>query len=437
MARRMAVVADFQRRLYNVSNLKEGSRSMRQLVVILLAIGGIPILLKKKVPVGPALVLLGILAGLLGGLTPQTVLSAFTRVFTEWDTLSAVLVVIEIGMVSILMNHYGILKRAEDALRKLVPSSKAVIMLLPCMVGALQAPGGAALSAPFVNTMGEEMGLSRAARSNINVVCRHILPILAPFSPNIIIVHTLVPEVSLLQLALLNLGFVVLMQLAGYFFLLRKGKPLALPKVGAKERLLALWDLVITLSPIYLIIILDALFQMPYPLSLLLSLLLVFLLSDKKDFPRQLGRSFNADVAMMIIGVYFFQNIVSGAGDLIALFQSLIAGNAQWVFLGMIALVGTLFGIATGLMYLPLGVLVPIAMNLPYPSETARMIALFYTFCWCFIGYVFSPIHLCQLLSDQVTGCTVGERYKAYLPMMVALPIFVVGLYFLYTLILV
>lgn len=409
---------------------------MRQLIVILLAIAVLPLLLKKKVPVGPALLLLGILAGLLGGLTPAVLLSALTRVFTEWDTFSAVLVVIEIGMVSILMNHYGILKRAEDALCKLVPSATAVIMLMPCMIGALQAPGGAALSAPFVNTLGEEMGLSRAQRSNVNVVCRHILPILAPFSPNVIIVHTLVPEVSLLSLALLNLGFVVLMQLAGYFFLLRKGKHLELPKPTARERLGALGELAVTLSPVYLIILLDALFHTPYPVSLLFSLLLVFLLSDRRDFPRQLALSFNRDVAMMIVGVYFFQNVVSSADGLIALFQSLIAGNAQWVFLVMIAVVGTLFGVATGLMYLPLGVLVPIAMNLPYPNEAARMIALFYTFCWCFIGYVFSPIHLCQLLSDQVTGCTVGERYKAYLPLMALFPVFVVGLYFLYSLIL-
>jgi hypothetical protein len=95
-----------------------------------------------------------------------------------------------------------------------------------------------------------------------------------------------------------------------------------------------------------------------------------------------------------------------------------------------------LFGIATGLMYLPLGVLVPIAMNLPYASETHRLIALSYTFCWCFIGYFFSPIHLCQLLSDQETGCTVGERYRTYIPFLIILPIIPAALYFVYSLVL-
>jgi len=87
-------------------------------------------------------------------------------------------------------------------------------------------------------------------------------------------------------------------------------------------------------------------------------------------------------------------------------------------------------------MYLSLGVLVPIAMSLSYGSEAARLIALSYTFCWCFIGYFFSPIHLCQLLTDQEVGCTVGERYKNYIPFMVVLPAIIVLLYFVYTMLL-
>jgi hypothetical protein len=57
----------------------------------------------------------------------------------------------------------------------------------------------------------------------------------------------------------------------------------------------------------------------------------------------------------MIIGVYFFQNIVSGSQELIGLFESLISGRSQWVFLAMMAVVATLFGVSTGLMYLPHG----------------------------------------------------------------------------------
>ena len=122
--------------------------------------------------------------------------------------------------------------------------------------------------------------------------------------------------------------------------------------------------------------------------------------------------------------------------DLLALFAALINGQSSLMFLTMVAVVGICFGLATGLMYLPLGVLIPIVVAAPHASEMALLVDLFYAFIWCFIGYLFSPLHLCQLLSDKETGCTVGERYKTYLPLMVVLPILVVALYFLYKLIL-
>lgn len=409
---------------------------MRQLIAVLLAIACIPVLLKRRLPVGPTLLLAGLLAGAVGGISPAAILGAFTRVFTSSASLTSVLIVIEIGMLSYLMNCYGILKRAEEALRKLVPNARAIIMLMPAMVGALQAPGGAALSAPFVNTLGSEMGLSKAQRANVNMIARHVLMLLVPFSANMLIIHDLVPDLSIAYLALLNLGFVILMQAAGFFFLLRGSAPIELPRVAGRERLRALGELLLTLSPIYLVILLNMAFGTPYTAALALSMLAVFLMSDKQDFPRRLGLSFNRNTAMMIVGVYFFQNIVGGMEDMLGLFRAMIGNQTGPAFLALIALVSTVFGVSTGLMYLSLGVLIPITAGLPYAGEAARLIAVSYTFCWSFIGYYFSPIHLCQLLTDQEVGCTVGERYRNYIPFLVTLPAITVLLNFVYSLLL-
>lgn len=410
---------------------------MQQLFAILLAIAGIPVLLTRKIPVGPTLVILGTLAGAVGGLPLAAVLKAFTDVFTVPSTLGSVLVVIEIGMLSMLMSRYGILLRAENALKKMIPNARAIIMLMPAMLGILQVPGGAALSAPFVNTLGAEMGLTPAQRSNVNVICRHVFLLLLPFSLNMVIVHGLVPDASIFRLGLLNLGFVVLMQLAGYVLLLRKTKRIEMPAVDGAGRLKASWEFFLCMLPIVLVIALNGALRIPYAAALPFSILTVYFLGDRKGFLTQLRRSVSLNLAAMIIGVYFFQNIVSGSEELIGLFEGLISGRSQWVFLTMMAVVATVFGLATGLMYLPLGVLVPIAMDLPYASETHRLIALSYTFCWCFIGYFFSPIHLCQLLSDQETGCTVGDRYKIYVPFLIIVPAIPAVLYLIYSLVLV
>jgi integral membrane protein (TIGR00529 family) len=409
---------------------------MTQLIVVLVAMLCIPILLRFKLSVGLTLIILGVAIGIVGGIPVKLVWGSFADVFLKWPIFSSVLIVIEIGMLGALMKQYGILKRMEDALRKLVPSDRAIIMLLPAMIGALQAPGGAALSAPFVDNLGTEMGLTRAERSNINVVCRHILLLLVPYSANLVIAHNLAPTMSIPHLALMNLGFVILMQAAGYFFILRKSKHTEIVKVNGKEWLKALVEFTYTFFPVYLIVALKTIFNMNYAIAILFSMAAVFFMGDKKDFIKNFIESINKQVALMIIGVFFFQNIVGNLSNMMEFFKNLFTGQSQWMFLGLIALVGTVFGLATGLMYLSMGVLIPIAMSLPWASETAKEIAFFYTVCWCFVGYLFSPIHLCQLLSDQVIGCTVKERYQNYIPMLIALPIILIFLYFVYNLIL-
>ena len=407
---------------------------MEQLIAVALAVILIPLLLKFKIPVGAALIILGMFAGIVGGLSSMDISSALWDVFLVPSNLSSVLIVIEIGMLSVLMAHYGILDQMETALREFLPFPKLLMMLFPAVVGALQAPGGAALSAPLVNRLGTEMGLTRGQRANTNVICRHVLMLLAPFSANMIVVQSVAPEVPIMKLALLNLGFVLLSQIAAYYFLLRNGRTVSEPEVSGKKRLHAFWKFNVTFSPIYLIILLNGLFHVPYTAAILCAIGLVFFLGGREDFPRQVFRSFSWNLAILIVGVYFFQNIVGRMGDLLALFEHLVSAQSELAFLVTAAVVGTIFGLATGLMYLPLGVLVPIVANAAYPSEWEMMVRLFYVFLWCFIGYYFSPIHLCQLLTDKEVGCTPGERYRTYLPILFLFPLFTVGLYLLYSL---
>ncbi len=67
-----------------------GGKGLTQLFAILLAIACIPIFLKMKVPVGPTLLILGALAGGVGGLAPAVIATAFTAIFTEKRILSSV-----------------------------------------------------------------------------------------------------------------------------------------------------------------------------------------------------------------------------------------------------------------------------------------------------------------------------------------------------------
>ena len=176
----------------------------------------------------------------------------------------------------------------------------------------------------------------------------------------------------------------------------------------------------LVLSPIWVVVGLNVLVGVHYTLAVLVGVVVGYLLSDKKDFLKTLAKSYNFSLTVMIVGIYFFQNIIKNMSALQELVYELLTSGSELMFMLVIALAALLFGLASGLMYTSLGILVPIIASVS-GSGGALIANLFYVFCCSYIGYVFSPLHMCQILSDQECGCTISERYRTYIPMIVLL----------------
>ena len=408
---------------------------MLQVAAVILALVLIPILLKLKVPNGYALIIAAAAAGLMGRLLLLTVLQSFLQVFTEWANFSSVLIIIEIATMGALMTRYGLFKRAEEALKAFLPYPRLIIMLLPSVIGMLQVPGGAALSAPFCNNLGADMGLSRSQRANTNVICRHVFMLCAPFSTSVLIVIGLAPQLDLPVFLMTSLAFTAVMVLGNYVFFLRKSKPIELSRVPTGERVKQLGVFLLMLAPIWVVVALNVFFGVHYILAVLAGVLVVYLLCDRKEFLKNLAKSYNLSLTIMIVGIYFFQNVIKNMSELQMLVHDLLVSGSDLAFLTVIALAALLFGLASGLMYTALGILVPIIVSVS-GGGMPLVVNLFYVFCWSYIGYVFSPLHMCQILSDQECGGTISERYRTYLPMIVLLLAAVLILYGVFTLVL-
>ena len=408
---------------------------MFQVAAVLFALILIPILLKCKVPNGWALIIAAAAAVILGRLPLMTVLQSFLQVFTEWSNLSSVLIIIEIATMGALMTRYGLFKRAEEALKAILPRPRLIIMLLPSVIGMLQVPGGAALSAPFCNNLGSDMGLTRSQRANTNVICRHVFMMCAPFSTSVLIVTGLAPQLNLPLFLLTTIAFTAVMLLGNYVFFLRKSKEIQLSRVPAAERARQLGVFFLMISPIWVVVALKLVFGLHYTLAVPVGVLVVYLLCDRKDFLKNLAASYNLKLTIMIVGIYFFQNVIKNMAELQQLVYQLLTNGSEVVFMAVIALAAVLFGLASGLMYTSLGILAPIIVSVS-GGGMPLLVNMFYVFCWSYIGYVFSPLHMCQILSDQECGCTIGERYRTYIPMILLLLVDVVAIYGLLSLLL-
>ena len=150
------------------------------------------------------------------------------------------------------LKQYGFLDRIVAALETLIPSKKAILMVLPAVMGILTVPGGAYLSAPFVDKIGDDLELSAPRKVVVNLSFRHVALFIMPFTTNMLFIPTVVPEINIYHLIALNVGFILCMHTAAYFIYLHRAKSVRVQTGGSKKK--AVLDLLLYLSPIYLVV---------------------------------------------------------------------------------------------------------------------------------------------------------------------------------------
>ena len=97
----------------------------------------------------------------------------------------------------------------------------------------------------------------------------------------------------------------------------------------------------------------------------------------------------------------------------------------------VIALSSLSLGLISGQSYLPIGVLMPLIVSLGLPHEQ-ELIYSFFTFVWSFIGYFYSPLHLCQILTLAQMECPMSRLDRLYIPQMIQMAITPFVLFALY-----
>ncbi len=406
---------------------------IRQLLALAVAFVLMPLWSKKKLGFGPMLLLTGLILSVLAGLAPMAMAGNFLAIFTTPSTVKTIIIVILIGILGALMKHYDILTQVVDSLKQLISSQKAIITVLPATIGMLSVPGGAALSIPFVDKIGEEMKMTPEVRSVINLSFRHIAMFLLPTSTTIIMVGTLLPDVNLYKLIAMNLGFVVLMQSTSWFLYLRKYPDVKSPTGGNK--LAALKQLLLCLSPIYMPVVFNGLLGIEMYISVALSLVIILLFWGRKDvktYGKVAYKGFSLSTAAMLVGVYFVQNTVKSLDQVMDGVGALFNSASGFSVLLLIAAAAVVFGLTTGLSMVPLGIIMPMVVNLPL-SENAKLIYCFFIFVWSFLGYFFSPLHMCQLLTVKHMGCGNGPVYREYSKLIPCLAVYSFVLFYLYS----
>jgi hypothetical protein len=385
---------------------------MYQLIVSCLSFLTIPILIKKKIKLSYTILIASLILGILSGIGFTSFMNAVANAFIKPSNQRTVMVVAMVSVLGGVMKHYGVLEGIVDSMQKVVGSKKNIIMLIPSLIGMLIIPGGALLSAPFVNRIGEEINMPSPRRAAINLVFRHLSMLLLPFSTSILIISAVLPDISIPFVISLNFIFVICMIILGYVLFLRD---VGTYKEVVKERTFSnIKKLVIYTSPIFSCVIITAITGIPFYISMFASLFIVYLIGNKKDFLPVAIKAIDFKVVLTVVSILIMQSIIMEMKDMLGLFNDFFNQSNNIFAIGVVILVAsTFFGYITGYSVASLAITLPLIAQLNVTNEMLHVYT--YLAAWCaFIGYFFSPLHLCQAFTTQLMGVSTGELYKEY-----------------------
>jgi len=293
--------------------------------------------------------------------------------------------------------------------------------------------GGALFSAPMVEKEGKILGLNKNQSNFVNVWFRHIWFPIYPISSAMILICSkdftgLTSDIELYHIMAANIPSFLFFIVIGYFFLhVFLGGNVEKTKKGKKE-LTGLIFLLIPIIPIFFYILLY-LFSYIFPIidvseyqntvfiiGLLFSFLILFIISNKnrREFFEILKKDFSVNIALAIFGIIIFREMFDTTQVNIILAE--IIQQLPFTPIVIIIIIPAILGIITGY---NLGA-VALSYVLIKPFFDATGISIIgltsIVFMSAFIGYLISPIHLCNVVSSDHFKTDTTRMYRMYIP---------------------
>jgi len=375
------------------------------------------LLLFVKAPLWLALILVAVFTSVsAGGFRTAYTLLLKTAVSIETWNLVAPMYLIAVFVT--LYRVTGFVEKLENTVTAGLKNHKLAAMVVPAVLGLLPVPGGALLSAPVVDSIGESLGIDRVRRVFINVWFRHVIFLVYPMSSALILTSALT-GVDLWRIIAYQTPVALIMIALGYVMGFTRARPTT---IGARniDRPRA-----VSLKPLYPIVvatslalalspILDSLPGLPLArLSVVVGVLsgiaLLTLLSnvDAGTLSRILIVREALEMALVGFGAMYFRSVFSSI-DLSCLASSFMLSGGVPV----VVIVPTVLSLVAGLV--TNGVVLSLTLLNGLVEFNAKTSSLVYLSA--FLGYLVSPLHLCYVLTAQYMKTDLIKPYIYLIP---------------------
>jgi integral membrane protein (TIGR00529 family) len=381
---------------------------MLPLILIAIPLIAVVLLVTKHINYGLALFIGAIVIVLVSMMKPVIFLETVIEAVTDLETLELTSIVALIQILAIYMSDSGMIERLIDSIRKLL-SAKAILAILPAIMGSLPMPGGALLSAPMIDDTSDKLGLNSDEKSFINVWFRHWNFFVYPLSSAIILASTL-SGVSLYNLIAVQVPVLTLYVAAGYIAILRR---VANPRRYALDK--RSWELVrrtlVNISPIAIAVTLTIIgLNMVIALTVAIAYTIAITHMKLNEALKAL-RKVNVSLPLAIPGVMIFRYTLNRSGLIDAALPYLSSVYLPPVFIALA--IAWIVGLATAMPSAGIALVLPIASAIigDMPTSTASAVYISIIF-----SYLISPLHLCLVLTVGYYRSSIYAVYKKLIP---------------------
>lgn len=370
------------------------------------------LLIRKRVPLGLSLMAGGLVVGFFGFGGKDLWFSVVYQALLSRFTLELTAIILLINMLGHAMKEYGNLDRLNTILGRIFPDKRYLMALFPAAIGMLSVPGGAILSAPIVEKIGMENGLSPERKVAINLIFRHFWFLSYPFYTSLIILQSLtgVGAAEMVRMGIIPtlVGFFASWKVCfqGWKFDSRKNNRVR--NVGD------VLQLFYNLSPIIAALVVAGLFHANYIIALIAGIIInevINIILSKKDklnlnYFAKKAKSFCVDtllpslkwqLILLPAGINFLRLSLDTAGVPQTLASLLL--NLKIPLEALLFILPLIISFLTGVHLASVSISVPLFM--PMLSGNSLVEPMFLLLTAATVGYWMSPFHLCLILNQQ------------------------------------
>ncbi len=370
---------------------------------------------KKKIDLGLIILLIAFLVGIFSRMRITTILENFLLALIEPTTFRLVGSILLIYILGNLLNEGGNLRNINSSLEALIKDRRATLVIPSSLIGLLPVVGGAMLSAPIVGESGDKMKLTAEEKTFLNYWFRHIWEYVWPLYPGIILTSAIF-DIPLQRIIIALLPLTLAAILSGCIFGLRRIPYKSFSGSGKKERkvIREIYSFLLNAWPILAIVFFVLLLKLDLLLSLLIIVFLVPITTKmkKEEMLVIVKNSLSWRIVLLIVSIMIFKRVLEHSNLLLRIpdiFNQL--GISPLIALFSIPfLTGFLTGITQAFVGITFPILLPF-IGIDNPNLTYLMLA----YAGGFAGVLFSPVHLCLVITRNYFEADLSRVYKLLL----------------------